>query len=134
MAAPSLLDEPLASAWLTERAVPVAMFHNVAGKWQRQAVEHAGSQPQADRAMADTPDVDIALLGKALDELLDGSQLDDIQLKLRRDGRGGRLAVAAGLCHLDLAEPLPAGESASPAAKLDTARSASHAETQGYRG
>ena len=132
-AEPWLVDESFVSASLTEAAVPVAMFHKVAGQWQRQAVESPGSQPQAGSAAANARNVEPVLIGRMLDKLVDDSQLDDVDLKLCWDSRSGRLDPVGGLCHLDLAGPSPVGESASAAARLDTARSASNGETQGHR-
>ena len=78
-----LVDEPLVSAWLTDHAVPLAIFHNVAGQWHREWLELPESLSPAVAAAANTMGVDPALLWRKLDALLDDSQLDKVQLNLR---------------------------------------------------
>ena len=78
-----LVDESLVSAWLTDHAVPLAIFHNVAGQWHRELLEHPESLSPAVAAAANTMGVDPALLWRKLDALLDDSQLDKVELNLR---------------------------------------------------
>jgi hypothetical protein len=77
-----VVDEPLQSAWLTERAVPVALFRNVAGQWQRAAIEHTDLPAEAVASVADDTGPDPALLRRELDAQLDQAQLDAVRLNL----------------------------------------------------
>ena len=78
-----LVDEPLAAAWLSEHAVPVGVFRNVAGQWHREAVARPESLSPAAAAAVNATGMDSAQLWRKLDALFDDTQLDNVQLNLR---------------------------------------------------
>ena len=78
-----LVDEPFAAAWLSEHAVPVGAFRNVAGQWHHAAVARPQSLSPVAAAAVNATGMDSAQLWRKLDALFDDTQLDTVQLNLR---------------------------------------------------